>query len=78
MMHSLTFGDTEIYYFDEEDLAPCRACGVQPIYKKGAGNSGDYVRCPKCGVKTGTCTSGLGGLVPVWNRIMLDGWEDPR
>ena len=55
-----------------------RVCHVKPIYKKGSGNSGDYVRCPKCGIKTGTSTSGLGHLVPVWNKLMVDGWEDLR
>lgn len=77
-MYSLEFGGQTISYFDEEDLAPCRACGVQPVYKEGSGNSGDYVRCPKCGIKTGTSTSGLGHLAPVWNKLMVDGWEDPR
>ena len=64
-MHSLQFGSETVWYFDEEDLAECRVCHVKPIYKKGSGNAGDYVRCPKCGIKTGTCTSGLGHLVPV-------------
>lgn len=77
-MYSMELGKETIWYFEEDDLAECRVCHVKPVYKVGSGNSGDYVRCPKCGIKTGTSTSGLGGVLPVWNRMMVDGWEDQR
>ena len=77
-MHELRISDEIVArYFDEEDIAPCRLCKVQPVYK-GNVQTGGYIRCPKCGIKTGTCTSGLGGLIQTWNGIMVDGWEDPR
>lgn len=73
------YGHGKVYaYYEEDDLAECRACGVRPIYKEGSGNGGAYVRCPSCGIKTGTSTSGLEGVLPVWNRIMVDDWQDPK
>ena len=72
--------DVVIGYYEEDDLAECRACHVRPIYKRGSGNGGDYVRCPVCGIKTGTSTSGLEGVLPVWNAVMDDAWpeSDPK
>lgn len=80
MARSMQIGDQTIWYYDEGDIAPCRKCGIKPDYRKGSGNSGDYIRCPGCGIKTGTSTSGLEGLIPTWNAIMDDGWpaNDPK
>ena len=80
-MYTLDFGDQTIGYYEESDLAECRVCHVKPIYKNGASTSGScYVRCPGCGIKTGTSTSGLEGVLPVWNAIMDDNWpeSDPK
>ena len=78
-MRTMDFGGETIAYYDEEDLAECRVCHVKPIYKDGTSSSGGaYVRCPECGIKTGTSTSGLEGVLPVWNRLMVDNWEDPK
>ena len=71
----LAKGKTYAYY-DEGDLAECRACHVRPVYKECSGAA--YVRCPSCGIKTGTSTSGLEGVLPTWNRVMVDGWQDPK
>ena len=74
------YGNGRVYaYFEESDLAECRVCHVRPVYKDGTSSSGgSYVRCPKCGIKTGTSTSGLEGVLPVWNRLMVDNWTDPK
>ena len=67
-----------IGYFEEEDLAECRACHVKPEYKCNNSAGAAYVRCPVCGIKTGTSTAGLEGVLPTWNRIMVDDWKDPK
>lgn len=80
-MHTVELGDQTIAYYDEEDLAPCRACGVAPVYNDGRSNGGSCsVRCPSCGIKTGTSTSGLEGVLPAWNAVMDGGWpqSDPK
>ena len=73
--------DVAIGYYEESDLAECRACHVRPVYNDGRKGSGScFVRCPSCGIKTGTSTSGLEGVLPVWNAIMDDRWpeNDPK
>lgn len=81
-MRTMKLYDGEIIgYYDEGDLAECRVCHVKPIYKDGARTNGAcYVRCPVCGIKTGTSTMGLEGVLPVWNAIMDDNWpeSDPK
>ena len=74
-----TIGGQKIAYYDEGDLAECRACHVRPVFKRGTGDA-CFVRCPKCGIKTGTSTSGLEGVLPVWNAVMDDAWpeSDPK
>lgn len=66
-------------HYDKNDIAPCRACGVAPDYRK-ASSDAYYLRCPECGIKTGTSTGGLDALVPKWNAVMDDDWPntDPR
>lgn len=80
-MRTTVFGEHVIGYYDEDDLAECRICHVRPTYRDGTSSSGGaYVRCPKCGIKTGMSTSGLEGVLPVWNAIMDDSWpeSDPK
>lgn len=78
-MRVTEFGGMRIGYYEEADLAECRVCHVRPVYNDGRKGSGTaYVRCPVCGIKTGTSTSGLEGVLPTWNRLMVDGWEDPK
>lgn len=74
------YGHGRVYaYYEESDLAECRVCHVRPTYKDGTPSSGgSYVRCPVCGIKTGTSTAGLEGVLPTWNRLMVDGWKDPK
>ena len=74
------YGNGRVYaYYEEGDLAECRVRHVRPVYKDGTSSSGDsYVRCPGCGIKTGTSTSGLEGVLPTWNRLMVDNWTDPK
>lgn len=79
-VHDYGYGHVYAYY-EESDLAECRACHVKPVYKDGcSGNGSSYVRCPVCGIKTGTSTSGLEGVLPVWNAVMDDSWpeSDPK
>lgn len=73
-------GGRKVAFYEASDLAPCRACKVPPVYKESTSSSGDYVRCPKCGIKTGSSTAGLEALVPRWNAIMADDWpaSDPK
>lgn len=79
-MHRIEYSNMTIDYYDEDDLAPCRACGVKPDMKGTSSDGARYLRCPKCGIKTGTSTGGLEGLLPVWNAVMDDGWpeSDPK
>lgn len=65
-------------FYEESDIAECR-CGGMPEFK-GSETGGYYVRCPECGIKTGTSTAGLESVLPVWNRIMDDAWpaSDPK
>ena len=78
-MRTMEFGGKTIGYYEESDLAECRVCHVRPTYKDGTSSSGGaYVRCPSCGIRTGTSTSGLEGVLPVWNRLMADNWQDPK
>lgn len=46
-------------YYEESDLAECRACHVRPEYRANGTNGAGHVICPKCGIRTGTSTSGL-------------------
>ena len=32
-MHRIEYSNMTIDYYDEDDLAPCRACGVKPDMK---------------------------------------------
>jgi len=77
-MYTTEFGSRLIGYLDEDDIAECRVCHVKPVYKESGASQAGMIRCPKCGIKTGTSTSGLGAVAVVWNRVMVDGWEDPR
>ena len=69
-----------IGYYDEDDIAECRRCHAALEYKWSSTAQSGYIRCPKCGIKTGTSTSGLEGVLPVWNGIMDDRWpeSDPK
>ena len=79
-MRTVVYSNMTLKYYDESDLAPCRACGVKPELKGKDSNGARYLRCPVCGVKTGSSTSGLEGLLPVWNAVMDDNWpaSDPK
>ena len=74
------YGGRQIGYYDESDLAECRICHVKPVYKFSSTSQAGSIRCPSCGIKTGTSTSGLEGVLPVWNAIMDDNWpeSDPK
>ena len=79
-MRTMDFGGRTIGYYEECDIAPCRACGVQPVYSANNSSGAGYIRCPECGMKTGTSTSGLEGVLPAWNAVMDDEWpaSDPK
>lgn len=67
-------------YYEESDLAECRACHVRPEYRANGTNGAGHVICPKCGIRTGTSTSGLERVLPAWNAVMDDAWpeSDPK
>lgn len=75
-MHTMKIGDRTIGYYDPEDAAPCRACHVQPEIKGSGSDGSRYLRCPECGIKTGTSTTGLDALIPKWNAVMDVAWPD--
>lgn len=79
-MHTVEYATMTISYYDEDDLAPCRACGVKPELKGTSSDGSRYLRCPSCGIKTGSSTSGLEGVLPIWNAAMDDRWpeSDPK
>lgn len=79
-MRKVVYSNMVIEYYDESDLAECRACHVKPELNGRSSDGSRYLRCPVCGIKTGSSTSGLEGLLPVWNAVMDDAWpeSDPK
>ena len=67
-------------YYEESDLAECRACHVRPEYRTSNTTGAGHVVCPKCGIRTGTSASGLERVLPAWNAVMDDSWpaSDPK
>lgn len=54
-------------WFDLEDMAPCRVCGVAPVLKENQGQA-TRLECPKCGIRTRQSTSG--SCYSEWNAVM--------
>ncbi len=66
-MRFTEFGDEIIGYFDLEDMAPCRVCGVAPVLKESQYQA-KRLECPECGIRTRQSTSG--NCYAEWNAVM--------
>ena len=52
-----------------DDFSPCRACGVKPVLN-GRDGQNQYVRCPKCGIRSCYSRCGIEKLRISWNAVM--------
>lgn len=66
-MHFVEIGGKTYGYFDLEDMAPCRVCGVAPVLKENQSQA-TRLECPKCGIRTRQSTSG--SCYGEWNAVM--------
>lgn len=66
-MHFIDLGDEIFGYFELEDMAPCRVCGVAPVLKESQGQA-TRLECPECGIRTRQSTSG--SCYGEWNAVM--------
>lgn len=66
-MRFTEIGGETIGYFDLEDMAPCRVCGVTPLLKESQGQA-TRLECPNCGIRTRQST--LGSCYGEWNAVM--------